>query len=134
MNLFLINTDLKITVPESLLIALVAMAIIISILVMIQLLVHVMTRGLKLFDFLKGKTDKALEKVKFSFKKSKDQKTAVSEEATIEVADVAPGSCGKIKLHDVSDKDAAMIMSIVAHKLKKPINELRFISIKEIKE
>ena len=45
----------------------------------------------------------------------------------------APGSAGKIALHNVSDKDAALIMAIVADKLGKPINELRFKSIKEVK-
>lgn len=45
----------------------------------------------------------------------------------------APGSAGHIKLHDVPDKDAAMIMAIVADKMQKPINELHFISIKEVK-
>lgn len=46
---------------------------------------------------------------------------------------VAPGSAGKIKLYDVPDKEAAMIMAIVADTMKKPINELHFISIKEVK-
>ena len=46
----------------------------------------------------------------------------------------APGSAGEIKLHDVPDKTAAMLMAIVADKLGKPLNELRFISIREIKE
>ena len=46
----------------------------------------------------------------------------------------APGSAGEIKLHDVPDKTAAMLMSIVADKLGKPLNELRFISIREIKD
>lgn len=38
-----------------------------------------------------------------------------------------------MKLYDVPDKEAAMIMAIVADKMKKPLNELRFISIKEVK-
>lgn len=46
---------------------------------------------------------------------------------------VAPGAAGQIALHDVSDKDAAMLMAIVADKLGKPLNELRFKSIKEVK-
>lgn len=46
---------------------------------------------------------------------------------------VAPGAAGKIALHGVSDKDAAMLMAIVADKLGKPLNELRFKSIKEVK-
>ena len=44
----------------------------------------------------------------------------------------APGTAGEIKLYDVPDKEAAMIMAIVADELKKPLNELRFLSIREI--
>ena len=46
----------------------------------------------------------------------------------------APGSAGQLKLHDVEPKTAAMIMAIVADTMGKPLNELRFISIKEVKE
>lgn len=46
---------------------------------------------------------------------------------------VAPGSAGQLKLHDVEPKVAAMLMAIVADKMGKPLNELRFISIKEVK-
>ena len=45
----------------------------------------------------------------------------------------APGSAGELKLYDVDPKDAAMIMAIVAHQLQKPLNELRFKSIREVK-
>ena len=45
----------------------------------------------------------------------------------------APGTAGNLKLHDVEPKTAAMLMAIVADKMGKPINELRFISIKEVK-
>ena len=45
----------------------------------------------------------------------------------------APGSAGVLKLHDVEPKTAAMLMAIVAHKMGKPLNELRFLSIKEVK-
>jgi Na+-transporting methylmalonyl-CoA/oxaloacetate decarboxylase gamma subunit len=45
----------------------------------------------------------------------------------------APGSAGHVKLFDVPDKEAAMIMAIVADKMQKPLNELHFISIKEVK-
>ena len=46
---------------------------------------------------------------------------------------VAPGSAGELKLHDVELKTAAMLMAIVADKMGKPLNELRFKSIKEVK-
>ncbi|MBE6946841.1 MAG: hypothetical protein E7454_01120 [Ruminococcaceae bacterium] len=45
----------------------------------------------------------------------------------------APGSAGALKMHDVPPKTAAMLMAIVADKMGKPLNELRFISIKEVK-
>lgn len=45
----------------------------------------------------------------------------------------AKGSCGGVMLHDVPDRTAAMIMAIVADGLNTPLNELRFISIKEVK-
>ena len=46
----------------------------------------------------------------------------------------APGAAGQLKLHNVEPKTAAMLMAIVANKMQKPINELRFISIKEVTE
>ena len=45
----------------------------------------------------------------------------------------APGTAGQLKIYDVPPKTAAMLMAIVADKMGKPINELRFISIKEVK-
>ena len=45
----------------------------------------------------------------------------------------APGSAGQLKIYDVEPKIAAMLMAIVANKMGKPLNELRFISIKEVK-
>ena len=45
----------------------------------------------------------------------------------------APGSAGPLKLYDTPPRDAAMCMAIVANQLGKPLNELRFISIKEVK-
>ena len=46
----------------------------------------------------------------------------------------APGTAGQLKLHNVDPKTAAMLMAIVANKLGKPINELRFLSIKEVSQ
>ena len=49
-------------------------------------------------------------------------------------APVAPGTAGQLKTYDVPAKTCAMLMAIVADKMGKPLNELRFISIKEVKE
>ena len=54
-------------------------------------------------------------------------------EAPAADASAAPGTAGKLKLYDVEPKTAAMLMAIVADKMGKPLNELRFISIKEVK-
>ena len=66
----------------------------------------------------------------------KAQAAAVVEAAPVEAAPVAeaPGSSGELKLYDTDPRDAAMIMAIVADTLGKPLNQLRFISIKEVKE
>ena len=48
-------------------------------------------------------------------------------------SDAAPGTAGQLKLYDTNPKTAAMLMAIVADKMGKPLNELRFISIKEVK-
>ena len=46
----------------------------------------------------------------------------------------APGTAGDIKLYNTPPRIAAMLMAIVADEMKVPLNELRFISIKEIGE
>ncbi len=45
----------------------------------------------------------------------------------------AKGSLGEIKLHNVDDRTAALVMAIVADEMKAPLNELRFLSIREKK-
>ena len=44
----------------------------------------------------------------------------------------APGSAGGVKLYDTPEKDAAMVMAIVADAMGKPLNELRFLSIRRV--
>ncbi len=54
--------------------------------------------------------------------------------APVTEAPKAPGSAGGVKLYKVEPKTAAMLMAITADKLGKPLNELRFVSIKEVEE
>ena len=76
---------------------------------------------------------------KIMVSRSAKQKTAVAEAGPeskavpLPQADPAPGSAGELKLYDTDSKDAAMIMAIVADNLGKPLNELRFKSIREVK-
>ncbi len=73
--------------------------------------------------------------IRKSMQLKKDEAASVAAEAA-PVAEkelpTAPGSAGKLKLYNVEPKTAAMVMAIVADKMGKPINELRFISIKEV--
>ena len=78
----------------------------------------------------------------FVAKDAKAKKTAsAAAVAAVEVAApaapaapaIAPGTAGSLKLYNVEPKIAAMLMAIVANKMGKPLNELRFISIKEVK-
>ena len=71
----------------------------------------------------------------FTAKKKAAAPAAPVAETPVEApaAPTASGSAGELKLHDVEPKTAAMLMAIVADKMGKPLNELRFISIKEVK-
>ena len=71
------------------------------------------------------------------------KKSAAPAPAAVPVEEAAParregpkaaGTAGELKLYDTDPKDAAMIMAIVADATGKPLNELRFLSIREIKE
>ena len=58
---------------------------------------------------------------------------AAAEAPDAKALPAAPGTAGDVKIYDTDPSDAAMIMAIVADKLQKPLNELRFVSIKEVK-
>ena len=67
---------------------------------------------------------------------SKEPEPVPAAAAPVPAAPVAcaPGSAGDVKLYNVSDRDAAMIMAIVADTTGYPLNELRFISIREVSD
>ena len=68
-----------------------------------------------------------------SNKKAAAAPVQIVEEPAVEAeAPTAPGAAGALKLNNVEPKTAAMLMAIVADKLGKPLNELRFISVKEV--
>ena len=77
-------------------------------------------------------------KIMYSKAKKANAKSAAPAAAPAAAAPVtskklAPGRAGDVKIYDTDPRDAAMIMAIVADKLGKPLNELRFRSIKEVK-
>ena len=76
---------------------------------------------------------------KFEFGGKKDEEAPVKAGApaaatAAPAGPVAPGTAGELKLYDTDPRDAAMIMAIVADELGKPLNELRFTSIREVRK
>lgn len=70
----------------------------------------------------------------FKSAKRKAAKAPAAAPATPAATAAAPGTAGELKLYDTDPRDAAMVMAIVADKLGKPLNELRFKSIREVKD
>ena len=70
----------------------------------------------------------------FKSAKRKAAKATAAAPAAPAAPAAAPGTAGELKLYDTDPRDAAMVMAIVADKLGKPLNELRFKSIREVKD
>ena len=111
------NDLINISIPNAGIIALLGYLVVFLGLVMLMVVVMVMGR------IMVARAKKA-------------QAAATVEAAPVETAPKAeaPGTAGELKLYDTDPRDAAMIMAIVADTLGKPLNQLRFISIKEVKE
>lgn len=111
-----------ITILETLGVVVLGMAVVFAVLVLLMCIIQVES---KIVASMEGK------------KQAAEQAAAVPTPAPVAPAatpaPVAKGSCGPVMLHDVPDRTAAMVMAIVADELKTPLNELRFISIKEVK-
>ena len=89
---------------------------------------------LMLVVMIMGKAFVAAEKKKAPKAEKPAEPAPVAAPAAPAEPVAAPGTAGQLKLYDTPPKTAAMIMAIVADKMGKPLNELRFISIKEVKE
>ncbi|MBO4861775.1 MAG: OadG family protein [Firmicutes bacterium] len=114
------------TFGDGVLYAILGMLVVFFALVLIMLIIKILVKATDKSAAKKAQTEAAAA-------------TAPAEEAPAEPAPVkkegpAPGTAGDIKLYNTDPKDAAMIMAIVADALGKPLNELRFKSIREIKE
>ena len=102
----------NVTIPQVLLISLIGLSVVFAVLVVLMAFIKIMS-------LILGAAAK------------KSEKETKSEETTNE-KQLAKGSCGEVAMFDVPDRIAAMAMAIVADEMKVPLNELRFISIKEV--
>ncbi len=73
-----------------------------------------------------------VEKISEKASQKKGKLVDVDQVDVIAETKLAKGTAGDLTLENVSDRDAAMIMAIVADQLGEPLNTLRFKSIKDI--
>lgn len=115
----------SLTIGDSLLISLLGMAIVFLVLIVLAFVI-------RLISFVVQKMEKKASAIS---EKAVSSAPAAAPAAESKAGMVpAPGSLGEIKLHSVDDKTAAIIMAIVADQMEVPLNELRFLSIKEIEK
>ena len=119
----------NISMPNAAIVAVLGYAVVFFGLILLMLVVMAMG---KIFIAREKKAAQAADAAKAGMAAPVAAAVAAAPAATtVEVP--APGTAGQLKLHDVPPKTAAMLMAIVANQMGKPLNELRFISIKEVK-
>ena len=123
-------------VTDALLLALIGIVVVFIVLILLMLIGSLVGKIFDGSEKLKEKHPEWNDKVqnlkaKMTFwKKNKEEETATD---TVEQP-LAKGTCGELKLINTDERDAAMIMAIVADQTNTPLNELRFKSIKRVEE
>ena len=126
------NDPLKVT--DALLLALIGIVVVFIVLILLMLIVSLVGKIFDGSEKLKEKHPEWNDKVqnlkaKMTFwKKDKQEETETVEQP------LAKGTCGELKLINTDERDAAMIMAIVADQTNTPLNELRFKSIKRVED
>ena len=118
----------NITIPNAAIVAVLGYSVVFFGLILLMLVVTAMGKAFM------AKDAKAVEAPKAAPAVGSTSAPAPVAAAADPTADAAPGTAGQLKLYDTPPKTAAMIMAIVANQMGKPLNELRFISIKEVKD
>lgn len=119
------DPSFKISIGEALIFALIGFAIVFAVLLILNIFIRILSAVVRGIENGTKKTEAAPAAPAAT--PVADSKPAIP--AGMKVAD---GSLGDVKLYDVDDATAAMIMAIVADQLDAPLNELRFKSIKEV--
>lgn len=119
------DPSFKISIGEALIFALIGFAIVFAVLLILNIFIRILSAVVRGIENGTKKTEAAPAAPAAA--PVADSKPAIP--AGMKVAD---GSLGDVKLYDVDDATAAMIMAIVADQLDAPLNELLFKSIKEV--
>lgn len=113
----------EISILDALIISVIGIVIVFAVLVILMGVVMLMGLIADKSPALAAK----LPKLRFGKKKKEEE-----ESVETAPAELAPGTCGELVLVKTEERDAAMIMAIVADTLGTPLNELRFRSIKRV--
>lgn len=132
----ILDKDKPLQIVDALLLAVIGIAIVFIVLILLMLIVQLEGKIFESSDKLREKhpewaqkVQNAKEKMAFWKKKKKVEDDA---SATTDAPTLANGTCGELKLVNTDERDAAMIMAIVADATQTPLNELRFKSIKRV--
>ncbi len=133
-----LDREANLSVVDALLLALIGIVIVFLVLIALMLLVTLVGKIFDSSDKLKAehpewgeKIASCKSKIMFWKKDKQEEETQPAKEAPKELA---KGTCGELTLVNCDERDAAMIMAIVADSLNTPLNELRFKSIKRVEE
>lgn len=128
------NQPLK--VVDALLLAVIGIVIVFIVLILLMLIVQLEGKIFESSDKLREKHPEWAQKVQSAKEKmafwKKKKKVEDDASATTDAPAFANGTCGELKLVNTDERDAAMIMAIVADATQTPLNELRFKSIKRV--
>lgn len=130
----ILNKNAPLKVTDALLLALIGIVVVFIVLILLMLIVSLVGKIFDGSEKLKEKHPEWNDKVqnlkaKMTFwKKDKKEETETVEQP------LAKGTCGELKLINTDERDAAMIMAIVADQTNTPLNELRFKSIKRVED
>ena len=132
----ILKKDDPLSVVDALILAAIGIVIVFVVLIALMLIVSLVGKIFDSSDALQQKHPEWGQKVSdFKAKLMFWKKAQPAEEAPAEeVPALANGTCGELTLVNTSERDAAMIMAIVADSTGTPLNELRFKSIKLIEE
>ena len=121
-----LDKNQHISVTDALLLAVIGIAIVFIVLIALMLIVTIVG---KIFD--------GSEKLQKEHPEWGEKIASVKAKMTFwkkDKAELASGTCGELKLINTDERDAAMIMAIVADSTGTPLNELRFKSIKKVED
>lgn len=142
---FLINTiaaesarSSKVSAGDSLLIALIGVMLVFVVLIVLMLIIQGTGYLFDKAPKFKAKHPELLQRITklknvFRLRKNKTKaEPALPDIQENQVTEIAKGTYGELKLINTDEREAAMIMAIVADETQTPLNELRFVSIKRI--